>query len=147
MDCGEVKPSMATGTVLLLETEPSLRRVVAASLQQSGLEIIEAGNADEARRQLEQAPPEVFVMELDHPEGENGQLIDAYRRNIDDGAVVLTTTERPKDNWRQRYQPEAVVYKPFDIRVLAKSIRSLLGANQSAQSTSEGVTDGPSDQR
>lgn len=138
---------MATGKVLLLETEPSLRKVVAASLQQSGLEIIEVGDADEARRQLEQAPPQVFVVELDHPEGENGKLIETYRQNIDDGAVVLTTTERPKDDWRQRYQPEAVVYKPFDIRVLAKSIRNLLGANQSAPHTSEGETDGPSDQR
>lgn len=138
---------MATGKVLLLETEPSLRKVVAASLQQSGLEIIEVGDAEEARRQLEQAPPQVFVVELDHPEGENGKLIETYRQNIDDGAVVLTTTERPKDDWRQRYQPEAVVYKPFDIRVLAKSIRNLLGANQSAPHTSEGETDGPSDQR
>jgi DNA-binding NtrC family response regulator len=138
---------MTTATVLLLETEASLRKVVAASLQQSGLTIIEAGNAAEARRHLAEESPAVFVVELDHPAGENGELIETYRRDNDNGAVVLTTTERPKDDWRQRYQPEAVVYKPFDIRVLAKSIRSLVGIDETEEKTLEGVTDGPSDQR
>jgi DNA-binding NtrC family response regulator len=138
---------MTTATVLLLETEASLRKVVAASLQQSGLHIIEAGDAEEARHHLTEESPAVFIVELDHPAGENGQLIETYRRDNDDGAVVLTTTERPKDDWRQRYQPEAVVYKPFDIRVLAKSVRSLVGIDETEAKTLEGVTDGPSDQR
>ena len=135
-----------TARVLLLESEASLRKVIAASLQQSGLEIIQAASPDEAREQFSQNPAAVFVLELDHPAGENGQLIEDYREHNGHGSVVLTTTERLQDEWRQRYQPEAVVYKPFDIRVLAKSVRRLIGAARDEQKT-QGVTDGPSDQR
>lgn len=115
-----------SATVLLFETETSLRKVVAASLKQLGLRIVEAEDAETARRKLEAEQPDLFVLELDHPSGENGSLIDAYRRQSDDGAVLLTTTERPSELWRQRYQPEAIVYKPFDVRYLCQRIDHLI---------------------
>lgn len=134
-----------SATVLLLETENSLRRVVAASLQQLGLRIIEAEDADAAREHLQDEAPDLFVLELDHPSGENGALIDAYREQSDEGAVVLTTTERPKDDWRQRYQPEAVVYKPFDVRYLSRRIRHLIHPNEPVEFNNGGATNGPED--
>lgn len=115
-----------TATVLLLESDASLRKVVAASLQQRGLRIVEAADAGRARRKLHKEDPDLFVLELDHPGGQHGGLIDAYRRRNEGGAVLLTTTERPQDGWRERYQPEAVVYKPFDVRLLAKRVRRLI---------------------
>ncbi|MFP3853046.1 MAG: hypothetical protein ACLFWD_02005 [Anaerolineales bacterium] len=86
-----------TARVLLLESEASLRKVVAASLQQSGLEIIQAASPAEARDQFSKNPPAVFVLELDHPARENGQLIEDYREHSGYGSVVLTTTERLQD--------------------------------------------------
>ena len=133
-----------SATVLLLETESSLRRVVAASLQQLGLRIIEAEDADTARAHLQDKAPDLFVMELDHPSGDHGALIDAYREQSDNGAVVLTTTERPKDDWRQRYQPEAVVYKPFDVRYLSRRVRHLI-KNEPVEFNNGGATNGPED--
>ncbi len=133
-------------TVLLLETERSLRKVVAASLQQLGLRIIEAEDAEAARQHLQGDAPDLFVLELDHPSGDNGELIDAYRAQSDEGAVVLTTTERPKDDWRQRYQPEAVVYKPFDVRYLLRRVRRLIHNNdEPVESMNGGATHGPED--
>lgn len=133
-------------TVLLLETERSLRKVVAASLQQLGLRIIEAEDAEAARQHLQGGAPDLFVLELDHPSGDNGALIDAYRAQSDEGAVVLTTTERPKDDWRQRYQPEAVVYKPFDVRYLLRRVRRLIHhKDEPVESMNGGATHGPED--
>lgn len=134
-----------SATVLLLETETSLRKVVAASLQQLGLRIIEAEDAEAAREHLRQEAPDLFVLELDHPSGENGALIDAYRQQSDEGAVVLTTTERPNDDWRQRYQPEAVVYKPFDVRYLSRRVRRLIHPNEPVDIQNGGTTNGPED--
>lgn len=113
-------------TVLIYETESSLRKVMAASLEQFGLTTLQAADADAARQHMERSSPDLFVVELDHPGGENGQLIDAYRRESRGGAVVLTTTERPAELWRRRYQPEAVVYKPFDVRYLCSKVRGLI---------------------
>jgi DNA-binding response OmpR family regulator len=132
--------------VLLLESEPSLRKVVAASLKQTGLRIIEAEDADSARMRLEEESPDLFVLELDHPAGEHGALIDAFRQQCDEGAVVLTTTERPREGWRHRYQPEAIVYKPYDVRLLSRRIRRLIQRDERTEdSASGGATDDPND--
>lgn len=122
---GEADTTMSA-TVLLLESEASLRKVVAASLQQLGLRIVEANDAEDARRRLAEEDPDLFVLELDHPSGDNGELIEVYRQQSDDGAVLLTTTERPQDEWRERYRPEAVVYKPFDVRLLLQRVSGLI---------------------
>lgn len=124
-----------SATVLLYERETSLRKVVAASLRQMGLRIVEAGNAAAARRRMEAEQPDLFLLELDHPAGENGALIDAYRAMEGQGAVVLTTTRRPNNGWRQRYQPEAVIYKPYDVRYLCNRIRRLVAGDSSASSS------------
>ncbi len=134
-----------SATVLLLETESSLRKVVAASLQQLGLRILEAEDAAAARQHLQDEAPDLFVLEFDPPSGENGALIEAYREHSEEGAVVLTTTERPKDDWRQRYQPEAVVYKPFDVRYLSRRVRHLIHNDEPVETQDGGITNGPED--
>jgi DNA-binding response OmpR family regulator len=135
-------------TVLLLESEPSLRKVVAASLQQNGLRILQAEDAEAARQQLDEEEPDLFVLELDHPAGEHGSLIEAYRQRCGGGPVVLTTTERPEEAWRRRYRPEAVVYKPYDVRLLARRIRALIpGDGLAEEPPSGGTTDDPNDRR
>ncbi len=125
--------------MLHLETEPSRRKVVAARLQQIHREIIVTGDPEKARCQLVDDPSNMFVLELDHPNGDSGRLIEAYRRHTDQGAVLATITQRPKEAWRQRFQPEAEAYQPFDLQVLGVDKRKI--------ENSEGVTDGPSDQR
>lgn len=134
-----------SATVLLYERETSLRKVVAASLTQMGLRIVEAGSARAAWQKLESEQPDLFVLELDHPAGENGALIDAYREMDGEGAVVLTTTQRPNDGWRQRYQPEAVIYKPYDVRFLCNRISGLVPAESQSSSVQGDGTDGVQD--
>lgn len=134
-----------SATVLLYERETSLRKVVAASLSQLGLRIIEVGDARAAWHQLEAEQPDLFVLEFDHPSGENGAMIDAYRELEGEGAVILTTTQRPNDGWRQRYQPEAVIYKPYDVRFLCNRISRLVPAEHHSSSTQGDGTDGVED--
>jgi DNA-binding response OmpR family regulator len=135
-----------SATVLLFETETSLRKVMAASLEQQGFDIIQAANVDAARKHLRRDTPDLFVLELDHPAGVNGELIDTFRNQSRGGAVLLTTTERPDDVWRSRYQPEAVVYKPFDVRFLCRCVRGLMQASVSWADTREGAANDPNGQ-
>jgi DNA-binding response OmpR family regulator len=114
-------------TVLLLEREASLRRVISVTLKQLGIKVWEAADASSARETLKNHTPDIFVLELDLPDINNGELIDLYRDRTGDthGVVFLTTTQRPDDNWREEYQPDLVVYKPFDIRYLCRRIRQV----------------------
>ncbi|MGD2156924.1 MAG: response regulator [Anaerolineales bacterium] len=123
----DVKDRSQAATVLLLEQEDSLRRVIVLTLKQMGMKVLEASDAPSARKYLKNHNPDLFVLNFDHPSGKNGNLINLYREKtgVDQGGVLLTTTQRPDDNWRELYKPDIVVYKPFDIRYLVKRITTL----------------------
>lgn len=128
MDAESAPHEDPRGTVLLLESEPSLRRVVSLSLRQRGYQVLEAADSEAANELLEADKPDLLILELDHPHGENGRLIELYRENNEgaEGAVLLTTTHRPEESWRFRYRPDAVLYKPFDIRYLCRRVGALV---------------------
>jgi DNA-binding response OmpR family regulator len=109
-------------TILLVESDLDLRRVMTLSLQQVGFKVFDASDTMQANEILKEKSAEILILELDFPHGNNGTLIEAYRKYRDqdtrNGAVILTTTLRPGDTWRKRYQPDAVLYKPFDVRGL-----------------------------
>jgi DNA-binding response OmpR family regulator len=117
-----------TDSILLVESDPHLRKVVSASLEQIGVKTHEASQAQDAQRILRTEQPSILIVERDFPHGENGKLIEEFRshRGQDRSHVVVTTTNRLSTSWRKQHQPKVVVYKPFDVRHLCRVIRALL---------------------
>jgi DNA-binding response OmpR family regulator len=115
-------------TVLVVEGEESLRRVITLSLQELGLRVFEAPDLRCARELLKTEHPDLLVLELDFPNDHNCELIELFRkqRGQDRGSVVVTTTQRTSDDWRRRNHPEITLFKPFDMRLLCKSVTALL---------------------
>lgn len=112
--------------ILLIEHDPELRKVMKITLEQNGLRVVAVERFANALQVLEQGDPDLFLVDFDLVDGDPGKLIEVFRRNKQDkGAVLLTTTSRPDDHWRRTYQPDAVVYKPFDVRHLYRRILSL----------------------
>ena len=112
--------------ILLIEHDPQLRKVMKISLEQNGLRVVAVERFSKALQVLEQGDPDLFLVDFDLADGDPGKLIEVFRRNKrDKGAVLLTTTIRPDDHWRRTYRPDAVVYKPFDVRHLYRRIQSL----------------------
>lgn len=121
-------------SILLIESDPDLRKVITLSLRQEGFDILEVSEIAQAYDFMRDRPPEILILELDFPHGNNGALIEAYRGtdNPTTGRVVLTTTIRPGDAWRKKYQPDAVIYKPFDVRQLCDLVKDQI-QNDSVQ--------------
>jgi DNA-binding response OmpR family regulator len=115
-------------TVLLVESEGSLRRVITASLKELGLKVLEASDLDCARDLLKTERPDLLITELDFPYGYNGEIIELFRNQKGEcrGSVLVTTTQRFGDAWRRKYQPDVTLFKPFDIRLLCRSVTALL---------------------
>ena len=115
-------------TVLLVESEGSLRRVLSVSLNELGLRVLEAPDLECARDLLKTERPDLLIAEIDFPFGRNGELIELFRQQKRDcrGSVMVTTTHRFGDAWRRRYRPDITLFKPFDIRLLCKSVTALL---------------------
>ncbi len=122
-------------SVLLVESEGSLRRVLSVSLNELGLRVLEAPDLDRARDLLNTDCPDLLITEIDFPFGRNGELIEQYRNKKGEcrGSVVVTTTQRFGDAWRHRYQPDVTLYKPFDIRLLCKSVSRLLNQDHDGE--------------
>lgn len=117
----------SVSTVLLQESDRDLRRVVAESLEQSGWRVLEARGQQEAQVALERGPcPAVLIVEFGLSDESTETIIDDYRQHASTaGKVVITTEQRPQDEWRESVHPDAVIYKPYDTRYLVKFIRRL----------------------
>jgi DNA-binding response OmpR family regulator len=110
--------------VLIIEHDPELRKIMEISLDQAGVKVEAVSRVANALQILQEEQPDVFVIDCDLGKGGPEKLISSYRKNQKDnvGTVIVSTTNRLKDSWRREYKPDSVIYKPFDIRYLVRSI-------------------------
>ncbi len=121
-------------SILLVEAHADLRKVMRACLEQMNLRVLEAANVQSAKEILRAENPKALVVDYDFPKLLNGEIIELSRgRGNNQPAIIVTTTQRISDDWRDKYRPSAVVYKPFDIRLLLKTILSSIKERRGAQ--------------
>jgi DNA-binding response OmpR family regulator len=113
--------------VLIIEHDPALRKVMLISLEQAGMKVKAVSRYANALEFLQQESPDIFIMDLDMRGGDLEKLISVYRKHLDSdqSTVMVLTANRLKDDWRRKHQPDAVIYKPFDIRYLIRKIDNL----------------------
>jgi DNA-binding response OmpR family regulator len=119
------------GSLLLVEPDAELRKAVAVCLRENGWHILPAKNSDEACRILELDTPEILVLGMESSSDRQGLVIEKFREGRVEGrrgSVVIATGQRLEDSWRHKYRPDAVIFKPFDIRYLSRRISRLLEA-------------------
>jgi DNA-binding response OmpR family regulator len=135
--------TLSAPTVLLVESEDSLRRVISVSISELNIRVLEAVDLESAMDLLKNESPDVLIIEYDFPFGHNGELIETFRRSEEnqEGYVIVTTTNRIANPWRYKYGPDAILYKPFDIRGLFKTVKSLIGKSRAKHDCSI-TTDG-----
>jgi DNA-binding response OmpR family regulator len=112
-------------SVLLVEHDLALRRAITASLRALGHEVKDAESGDAGKLLLGHFAPDVLIVDFDYPEGRNTHLIGSYRERINPqaGFVIVTTTQRLTEDWRQKHEPIKVLFKPFDMRLLIKMVK------------------------
>jgi DNA-binding response OmpR family regulator len=117
-------------TILLVEDDNDLRRVVAANLEQQGWRVFSVSDPGDAWEFLRQEDPRVLVLGTETARQACGELIQRFRDeavNEDGGGfVVITPADRLKEQWRRTYKPDVVIYKPYDIRYLNRTLESLI---------------------
>ena len=113
-------------TVLLVERDKDLRRVISASLAQMDVDVLEARDDKEARQILKKDRVKILIVEHDWKQSRNTNVIEAYREQMkgETGTVLVTTKDRLNDDWREQQNPLTVLYKPFDVRYLCRLIKN-----------------------
>ena len=112
-------------TILLVERDKDLRRVISASLAQLELHVLEAKDDQEANQILQKEHVKILIVEHDWHASKNTNVIKAYRKQIggETGTVLVTTKDRLDDDWREQQKPITVLYKPFDVRYLCRLVK------------------------
>ncbi|MDQ2903865.1 MAG: hypothetical protein M3Y81_09960 [Chloroflexota bacterium] len=129
-------PYGSRSTVLLVEADPSLRRLITLGLEYHGMHVIEAGSLAELSAPAGPAP-ELLVLDIDQGIRCDWSLLEATQATPSLAGlpiVVLAWEQLPVESGDQDTLPEYVtcLAKPFDARALHALTERLL-ANRVVQ--------------
>src|SRR4029079_3579305 len=134
--CGAATPvSRGTGTtVLLVEDEEQLRRVMKDLLEREGYTVAEARDGVQALDQVDRFAPDVIILDLNLP-GIDGYSVLAQLRSRPATRtipVVVLTAKGDEDNEVRVFDLGAddFITKPFRARALSARLEAVLGRHR-----------------
>ena len=121
-------------TVLVVDDEIHMRRLVARILELAGYQVLEAANGREALRLIEATPPDVITCDISMPGMSGFDLLAAIKAMPSAAAIpviMLTALGQNKDISRaMALGAAAYISKPFSSAKLVKTIQSQLDARK-----------------
>jgi DNA-binding response OmpR family regulator len=118
-------------SVLLVEADAALRRVITLGLRQQGVEVLEAASTKQAQTLLEHSPS-LLIVDVDGGVSSDWSLLERVRAGDQPASppiVILTWDCSPEGNAQLAQGDQAVcLVKPFDARRLLGEVETLLAA-------------------
>jgi DNA-binding response OmpR family regulator len=114
-------------SVLIIEDDVRIRRVVAIALRNEGLEVYEAGTGEEGLELLRERDPDVILLDLMLP-GQDGFEVCRQIRRTSDTPVIMVTARSDSHDVVAGLEAGADDYvtKPFVAEALSARIRALV---------------------
>jgi DNA-binding response OmpR family regulator len=125
------KNRLTVGRVLVVDTDPVCRAVIAAVLDDGGFAVLTYDTVDDLVEVIDRTAPDAVVLDLPGADREGLRLLDQLRDDPGSRAVpliVCSTNARLLDEQRaflQRCRCQMVV-KPFDINDLLGAVRAVV---------------------
>ena len=114
-------------TVLVVDDEPRIARLVADYLQQAGFSVLEAGDGRRAVETYHQHQPDLIVLDLGLPELDGLDVIRSIRTTSDVPIIILSARTDETDRVvGLELGADDYVVKPFGGRELVARVRALL---------------------
>jgi len=122
-----------SGTILVVDDEPELRKTVAASLQAQGYTVHTAMNGEEALRLAAISPPDLVVLDLMMPVLDGMETCRRLRAWTDVPILVLSArSEEPQKIRALDLGADDYLTKPFGMGELTARIRASLRRHRGA---------------
>jgi DNA-binding response OmpR family regulator len=116
-----------TPVVLVVEDEPSIAEVVALYLRRAGFEVHSAGDGQEALEILDQARPDLIVLDLMLPKVDGYEVTRRLRAKGDTPVIMLTARKSEADRIAGlEMGADDYVVKPFSPQELVSRVRAVL---------------------
>lgn len=114
-------------TVLVVDDELRLRRIVADYLKIKGYTVKEAENGREALAIAEKAPPDLVLLDVMMPVMDGWETCRRLREKWDMPIVLLTAREQEEDELTGfSLGADEYITKPFSLKVLAARVEAVL---------------------
>jgi two-component system, OmpR family, phosphate regulon response regulator PhoB len=130
----------AMPTVLVVDDEPIVRDVVVRYLQRDGFDTLEAADGESARRLIEDASPQLVVLDVMLP-GTDGLALCRWIRSRGELPVIMLTARGEEADRIVGLELGADDYvtKPFSPRELAARVRTVLRRTTHASMPTERI--------
>lgn len=115
--------------VLLVDDEPRYRELYARVLRSTGVEVLQASNAEEARQRIERASPAMVISDIRMPGGSGLELLEQTRASGNELPFLLVTAFADVRDAVSALKLGAVDYlaKPVDLSELLACVCDTLG--------------------
>ena len=114
--------------VLIVDDDAALRASLRASLESDGVEVREAGSAEEGMAALEDEPPSLVLLDVMMPQVDGWEMLRLVRERhgLEAVPVVMFSGSANGADEAERRGAQGFVGKPFDPEKLLASTRQLL---------------------
>jgi two-component system alkaline phosphatase synthesis response regulator PhoP len=120
-------------TILIVEDEPELVKVLRSYLEQAGFSVLAAYRGDTGLSSWEQKQPDLVILDLNLPGMDGLDVARAIRRKSDVPLIMLTARVEETDHLiGLELGADDYVPKPFSPRVVVARVRALLRRAESA---------------
>ena len=118
---------MNSATILVVDDEPQIRRVMRTSLASQGYMVLEARSGEEALETLRSERPDLVLLDINMPGISGLETCKEIRSNSDVPIIILTVRNTEKDKVRALDAgADDYVVKPFGAEELLARIRAAL---------------------
>lgn len=134
---------MSGATVLIVDDELYIRRLLTATLARAGYQIEEAGDAKQALAAAERARPELVLLDLGLPDRDGLELVQPLMRGGSAAVIVVSAREGTDDKVAALdLGADDYVTKPFDTEELLARVRAALRHKLGERGAPSAVTAG-----
>src|SRR5881628_1723878 len=118
---------MNSATILVVDDEPQLRRVMLATLTDLGYVVIDARSGEEALEKFRQETPDLVLLDLNMPGIGGLETCRAIRAGSDAPIIILSVRNNERDKVEALDAgADDYVTKPFGIQELLARIRAAM---------------------
>jgi twitching motility two-component system response regulator PilG len=125
----DLAPATDEGTdkkkILVVESSPTIRKVISITLSKRGYEVIEAGNGLEALNCLDKTKPDMILMDVVLPKIDGYKILSIIQDSTelkDTPVIILTSKEGIVSRVKQKFTGStAYLPKPFDLSKLLET--------------------------
>lgn len=121
-------PAASGETVLLVEDEEAIRRVLRAVLERAGYRVREASNAADGLREARAQAADLIILDIGLPDLRGDQLAETLLR-LDPAPRILLLSGYTEENIGERVRELGVAYlaKPFTLEAITTAVAAALG--------------------